>query len=239
MSTPVMMLPKAHTVSLTFINPEAADDVVQFKVEAPTQGAGATLRSGFRREVVREGYKTPSGRKVKPAYDYYWIGELTFDWHRMNLIPLFLADKIVDLIIPPNFYYDNSNTFECRLADSHTEIWKTYWENLAVGYMGGSNEAEANPIPDGPITLRFEGIEPLTREQLLSYTWKQPITLWGDDGEPIPGYVLVTDNQDGSIDTAATGPATFGTESTENYQINKIDGTTDTFTIDFLEITSQ
>ena len=196
------------------------DSTVTFKLEPPTQGANASMVKKFRRRTIRESFYSPSRNYIPAIYDYYFIAEITYDWHYMNLPALWTADVITDLEVPPDFLYGGHEKWKCILDPSMNEISRTWYENMCVGFETDQPGNPRNQLPQGPVTLRFFGTEPLTAAEVRASIWDQPISLEAD-GEILRGIVAYRYQQgDQTIEAFALRGASFGEETNETYEID-------------------
>lgn len=182
-----------------------------------------------RRLQIQNDYRDPNFNPQRGYNKFELEFILSWDHHLMNLDPLLVSERI-DMKVPVYLYKDSRYYKEFSVTLQNTEFTEAKYQGIHVA-RHESDLKTANVVPNQGEQLRFITDSMNWDEYLEALGWFQPITLVGDDGQPLHGFVAGEDLDDDSVEAVALDPAVFGAENNETFNLQGIE-----YQINFIEM---
>lgn len=163
--------------------------------------------------AVNEDYRDPRFQYQRGHKKFYFEFVFGYDWHTMDLTSL-LAAETVKLQVPVYLWEDSRyyQEFDCKLLN--TEFSNAAKQGLYA--QGSGRYANRNRKASQELRFRSPTYEWDEYEDKIDFL--HPVTLVGDDGEPIIGFVAGEESKDGEgVEAVALEPAEYGAQQTYNY----------------------
>lgn len=145
-------------VTITLTQPGDSQEI--FVLERPN-----IFEFGFRKVEILPDY--PDGDNImRRGYRIYpFIATYQYESHDMDLRKLLTA-RSIELKFPPVFG-DTSKYQTANVGLINDSVPDNWLSGLVIG------KASGNAVPKGSATLRFEGENPYSEDEMMEFHWKQ------------------------------------------------------------------